>query len=87
MELSADRRTAEPAEQAEPTEPKEMTASFPFVLSDFGSDVTCQACRENSRYRTRFQASSGNSDSANWPEYEAEEISVLLQLPLANVIK
>ena len=24
------------------------------------------------RYRTRFQASSGNSDSANWPGYEAE---------------
>ena len=22
-------------------------------------------------YRTRFQASSGNSDSANWPGYEA----------------
>ena len=24
-------------------------------------------------YRTRFQASSGNSDSANWPGYEAAE--------------
>ena len=23
-------------------------ASFPVVLSDFGCDVTCQACRENS---------------------------------------
>ena len=23
------------------------------------------------RYRTRFQASSGNSDSVNWPGYEA----------------
>ena len=34
------------------------TASFPVVLGDFGCDVTCQACRENSRYRTRFQASS-----------------------------
>ena len=25
----------------------------------------------SSRYRTRFQASSGNSDNANWPGYEA----------------
>ena len=24
------------------------TASFPVVLGDFGCDVTCQACRENS---------------------------------------
>ena len=24
------------------------SASFPVVLSDFGCDVTCQACRENS---------------------------------------
>ena len=45
---------------------------FPDVLGDFGYDVTCQACRKNSRYRTRFQASSGNSDSATWPGYEAE---------------
>ena len=35
-------------------------------------DITCQASRENSRYRTWFQASSGNSDSVNWPGYEAE---------------
>ena len=34
------------------------TASFPVVLGNFGCDVTCQACRENSPYRTRFQASS-----------------------------
>ena len=27
--------------------------------------------KETSRYHTRFQASSGNSDSANWPGYEA----------------
>ena len=51
-------------------------ASFPAVLCDFGCDVTCQACRENSprtssRYRARFQTSSGHSDSANWPVYEA----------------
>ena len=26
---------------------------------------------KDSRYRTRFQASSGNSDSANWPGYQA----------------
>ena len=43
-------------------------ASFPVVLGDFGCDVTCQACRQNSPW---FQTSSGNSDSANWPEYEA----------------
>ena len=45
------------------------SASFPVVLGDFGCDVTCQACREN--YRARFQASSGHSDSANRPGYEA----------------
>ena len=45
------------------------SASFPVVLGDFGcddtNDDTCQACR------TWFQASSSNSDSANWPGYEA----------------
>ena len=46
-------------------------ASFPVFLGYFWRDVTRQACRENSRYRTWFQASSGNSDSANWPGYEA----------------
>ena len=46
-------------------------ALFPVVLGDFGCDVTCQAFRENLHYCTRFQASSGNSDSANWPGYEA----------------
>ena len=25
-----------------------VAASFPVVLGDFGCDVTCQACRENS---------------------------------------
>ena len=39
--------------------------SLAVVLGDL---VACQACRQNS---PRFQASSGNSDSANWPEYEA----------------
>ena len=47
------------------------TASFPVVLGDFGCDVTRQACRGSSpSYRTRFQASSGHSDSARWPGYE-----------------
>ena len=46
-------------------------ALFPVVLGDFGYDITCQACWENLHYCTRFQASSGNSDSANWPGYEA----------------
>ena len=46
-------------------------ALFPVVLGDFGYDVTCQAFLENLHYCTRFQASSGNSDSANWPGYEA----------------
>ena len=26
----------------------DRAASFPVVLGDFGCDVTCQACRENS---------------------------------------
>ena len=47
------------------------SASFPVVLGDFVCHVTCQACRENS-YCARFQASSGHSDSANRPGYEAE---------------
>ena len=47
-----------------------LAVLFPVVLGDFGFDVTCQACRENSRYRARFQASSGHSDSANRPGYE-----------------
>ena len=54
-----------------------QVASFPVVLGDFGCDVTCQACRENSRYRTRFQASSFNSDSANWPGYEVGDHGLL----------
>ena len=52
---------------------KKKAASFPVVLGDFGCEATCQTCRENSlRIRARFQAASGNSDSANWPGYEAE---------------
>ena len=52
---------------------KKRAASFPVVLGDFGCEATCQTCRENSlRIRARFQAASGNSDSANWPGYEAE---------------
>jgi len=58
----------------------EASASFPVVLGDFGCDVTCHACQENSpripsRYRAWFQASSSNSDSANWPGYKADEAS------------
>ena len=44
-------------------------ASFPVVLVDFRCDVTCQAW--TFAYRARFQASSCNSDSVNWPGYEA----------------
>ena len=51
-----------------------ISASFPVVLGNFGCDVTCEACRENSSYLPRFQASSGNSNSANWPGYEASII-------------
>ena len=46
-------------------------ASYPVILSNFRCDVTCQACWENLRYRTRFEASSGNSENVNWPGYEA----------------
>ena len=48
-------------------------ASIPVVLNDFGCDITRQACWE---IRARFQASSGNPDSANWPGYEAERKGV-----------
>ena len=65
------------------------TASFPVVLGDFGFEVTCQACRESSprtRFPTRFQASSGNSDSANWPGSEAAlENHTLFQAKLGKV--
>ena len=61
---------------------RQVTASFPVVLGDFGCDVTCQACRESSprtpsRYRARFQASSGHSHSANRPRYEAGQVTFL----------
>ena len=39
-------------------------------LSESSCDVTRQACRENSPRLSR--SSSCNSDSANWPGYEAE---------------
>ena len=42
---------------------RQDASSFLVVIGDFGCDVTCQACR--------FQASAGNSDSANRPGYEA----------------
>ena len=70
----------------------EALASFPVVLGDFECDVTCQACRENSprtpspsphlTYHAWFQASSGNSDSSNWPGYKADEAS--MKKPLAQ---
>ena len=65
------------------------TASFPLVLGDFGCDATCQACRDNSprtasRYRTRFQASSGNSDSSNWPKYEAAGFIVPIKIRMGR---
>ena len=40
---------------------------FPWV---FVFHIRIEFGNENSRYRTRFQASSCNSDSANWPGYE-----------------
>ena len=55
---------------------RDASSSFRVVLGDFGCDVTCQACRENLlRTHTRFQASSGNSDSMDWPGYEAGDAS------------
>ena len=57
---------------------KKKAASFPVVLGDFGCEASCQTCRENSpRIRARFQAASGNSDSANWPGYEAEKKKII----------
>ena len=46
---------------------REIIWDFFSSLWDFFA-IFCQA----SRYRTRFQASSDNSDSANWPGYEAD---------------
>ena len=46
-----------------------VSASFPVVLGDFGCDVTCQACRESSRYRAGFQASSDQPGPELQPEY------------------
>ena len=51
-------------------QPRSLSSSAILDVS-----VTCQGCRENSprKIRAQFQASSGYSDSANWPEYEAGE--------------
>ena len=47
-------------------------ASFPAVLGDISVTSPVKLDEKNSpRTSTRFQASSGNSDSANWPGYEA----------------
>ena len=46
-------------------------ASFPVVLGDFGFDVTCQACPENSPIALGSKPPLVNSDSANWTGYEA----------------
>ena len=56
-----------------------VSASFRVVFGDFGCDVTCQACRESSRYRARFQVSSDQAGpefgplarvkARVWPEY------------------
>ncbi|CAH3177775.1 unnamed protein product [Porites evermanni] len=53
-------------------------------------DMTTEACRENSlrtslRYRARFQTSSGHSDSANWPGYEADVDECTSSVPLCHV--
>ena len=74
--------------ELESTSP-EFAASFPVVLGDFACDVTSQASWKNSprtpsRNRTQFQASSGNSDSANWPGYEALEFEFHLQFPCGS---
>ena len=51
-------------------QPRSLSSSAILDVS-----VTCQGCLENSprKIRAQFQASSGYSDSANWPEYEAGE--------------
>ena len=41
------------------------------AISDVTSAIKLVGKIRRGRYRTRFQASSGNSDSANWPGYEA----------------
>ena len=46
-------------------------ASFPVVLGDFGFDVTCQASGETSPIALGSKPPLVNSDSANWPGYEA----------------
>ena len=62
------------------TFPGLKSASFPVVLGDFGCDVFCQACRENSLSHS-VRGSSGNSDSANWPGYEAQKCKTRSRLP------
>ena len=39
------------------------------IVSRIPDSLSCIPAQAHSRYRTRFQASSGNSDSANWPGY------------------
>ena len=58
---------------------REIIWDFLSSIWDFFA-IFCQ----DSHYRTRFQASSGKSDSANWPGYEA----VWYQFyPLTNSLK
>ena len=55
------------------SQPRSQSSS---AISDVTSPVKLvgkvrrECCNVSSRYRTRFQASSGNSDNANWPGYE-----------------
>ena len=51
---------------------REIIWDFFSLIWDFFA-IFCQALR----YRARFQASSGHSDSANRPGYEAENYVVL----------
>ena len=52
----------------ESTQPRCQSSS---AISDVTSPVKLVGKIRRGRYRTRFQASSGNSDSENWPGYEA----------------
>ena len=42
-----------------------------LVLGDLGCDFTCSPVKLVEKIRAPFQASSGNSDSVNWPGYKA----------------
>ena len=52
----------------ESTQPLSQSSS---ATSDVTSPVNLVGKIRPGRYRTRFQASSGNLDSENWPGYEA----------------